>query len=77
VRHLDLNDAQTGGPDTTQSAFAGVGRVFLASGYDIRMLIRCKAAIDAPMAAEHPTLFISAPARPRTPTSSTSAGTCS
>jgi uncharacterized protein YbjT (DUF2867 family) len=55
VRHLDLGDAEAGGLDTIQSAFAGVARVFLVSGLYIRMLIQCKAAIDAAkaMGASH------------------------
>ena len=47
VRRLDLDDAETDGLDAVQPAFAGVDRVFLVSGDDIRMLVRCKAAIDA------------------------------
>lgn len=51
VRHLDLNDAETGGLDAIQPAFAGIDRVFLVSGYDLRMLVQSKAAIDAAKAA--------------------------
>lgn len=47
VRHLDLDDAETHGLDAIQPAFAGIDRVFLVSGYDIRMLVQCKAAIEA------------------------------
>jgi len=51
VRHLDLDDAETGGLGAIQPAFAGIDRVFLVSGYDIRMLVQCKAAIEAAKAA--------------------------
>jgi NAD(P)H dehydrogenase (quinone) len=47
VRRLDLDDAETAGLSAIQPAFAGIDRVFLVSGYDIRMLVQCKAAIDA------------------------------
>lgn len=51
VRHLDLDDADTGGLDTIQPHFADIDRVFLVTGYDMRMLVQSKAAIDAAKAA--------------------------
>jgi uncharacterized protein YbjT (DUF2867 family) len=51
VRHLDLDDAETGGLDAIQPLFAGIARVFLISGYDMRMMVQSKAAIDAAKAA--------------------------
>ncbi|MBV9449196.1 MAG: NAD(P)H-binding protein [Streptosporangiaceae bacterium] len=47
ARRVDLDDAETDGLDAIQPAFAGIDRVFLVSGYDIWMLVQCKAAIDA------------------------------
>jgi NAD(P)H dehydrogenase (quinone) len=51
VRHLDLDDAETGGLDTIAPLFSGIDRVFLVTGYDVRMLVQSKAAIDAAKAA--------------------------
>lgn len=51
VRHLDLDDAETDGLGAIQPLFTGIDRVFLVSGYDMRMLVQSKAAIDAAKAA--------------------------
>ncbi|WP_312629723.1 NmrA family NAD(P)-binding protein [Pseudofrankia sp. BMG5.37] len=47
VRHLDLDDAETGGLDAIQSIFEGIDKVFILTGYDVRMLAQSKAAVDA------------------------------
>jgi uncharacterized protein YbjT (DUF2867 family) len=47
VRRLDLDQAETAGLEAVRSAFEGVDRVFLLTGYDVRMLARSKAAVDA------------------------------
>ncbi|MFI7449071.1 NmrA family NAD(P)-binding protein [Nonomuraea sp. NPDC049714] len=47
VRHLDLDEAETAGLQAVRPAFAGVDRVFLLTGYDVRMLAQAKAAVDA------------------------------
>jgi uncharacterized protein YbjT (DUF2867 family) len=51
VRRLDLDDAETDGLDAVQPVFEGIDRVFLLTGYDVRMLARSKAAVDAAKAA--------------------------
>ena len=51
VRRLDLDDAELGGLGAVQPVFEGIDRVFLLTGYDVRMLARSKAAIDAASAA--------------------------
>jgi uncharacterized protein YbjT (DUF2867 family) len=47
VRRLDLDEAETAGLEAVRPAFAGADRVFLLTGYDVRMLARSKAAVDA------------------------------
>jgi NAD(P)H dehydrogenase (quinone) len=47
VRRLDLDEAETGGLQAVRPAFAGVDRVFLVTGYDVKMLAQSKAAVDA------------------------------
>ncbi|GAA2625977.1 NmrA family NAD(P)-binding protein [Actinomadura fulvescens] len=47
VRRLDLDEAETAGLQAVRPAFAGVDRVFLLTGYDVRMLAQSKAAVDA------------------------------
>ncbi|WP_440106935.1 NmrA family NAD(P)-binding protein [Streptosporangium sp. H16] len=47
VRRLDLDEAETTGLQAVRPAFADVDRVFLLTGYDVRMLARSKAAVDA------------------------------
>lgn len=47
VCHLDLNDAEMGGLGAIQPVFEGIDRVFLLTGYDVRMLAQSKAAVDA------------------------------
>lgn len=47
VRRLDLDAAETGGLAAVRNAFAGIDRVFLLTGYDVKMLARSKAAVDA------------------------------
>ena len=51
VRRLDLDEAETAGLAAIQEAFEGVHRVFLLTGYDVRMLAQSKAAVDAANAA--------------------------
>jgi NAD(P)H dehydrogenase (quinone) len=51
VRHLDLDDAETSGLEAIQPVFTGIDRVFLLTGYDVRMLAQSKAAVDAASAA--------------------------
>ncbi|MFG1941463.1 NmrA family NAD(P)-binding protein [Nonomuraea sp. NPDC048826] len=47
VRRLDLDEAETGGLQAVRPAFAGVDRLMLITGYDVRMLAQSKAAVDA------------------------------
>lgn len=47
VRRLDLDEAETAGLGAVRPAFTGVDRVFLVTGYDVRMLAQSKAAVDA------------------------------
>ncbi|WP_158846061.1 NmrA family NAD(P)-binding protein [Saccharothrix deserti] len=47
VRHIDLDAAERHGSDPVVAELRGVRRVFLASGYDVRMLAQAKVAIDA------------------------------
>lgn len=47
TRHIDLDSAERHGLDHVVAALRDVRRVFLASGYDVRMLSQAKAAIDA------------------------------
>ncbi|MEU4538853.1 NmrA family NAD(P)-binding protein [Streptosporangium sp. NPDC023825] len=47
MRRLDLDEAETTGLQAVRPAFADVDRVFLLTGYDVRMLARSKAAVDA------------------------------
>ncbi len=47
VRRLDLDEAEPAGLEAVQPAFAGVDRVFLLTGYDVRMLAQSKATVDA------------------------------
>jgi NAD(P)H dehydrogenase (quinone) len=42
VRHLDLDDAEMGGLSAVQPVFEGIDRVFLLTGYDVRMLAQPK-----------------------------------
>ncbi|UBU17957.1 NmrA family NAD(P)-binding protein [Nonomuraea gerenzanensis] len=51
VRHLDLDEAETGGLGAVLPVFDGAERVFLLTGYDVRMLAQSKAAVDAARAA--------------------------
>ncbi|WP_344486992.1 NmrA family NAD(P)-binding protein [Nonomuraea monospora] len=51
VRRLDLDEAETGGLDAVLPVFDGIERVFLLTGYDVRMLAQSKAAVDAARAA--------------------------
>jgi uncharacterized protein YbjT (DUF2867 family) len=50
VRRLDLDEAETAGLRAVRPALAGVDRVFLLTGYDVRMLAQSKAAVDAAVA---------------------------
>jgi NAD(P)H dehydrogenase (quinone) len=52
VRQLDLDDAEMGGPGAVQPVFEGIDRVFLLTGYTVRMLAQSKAAVDAAVAAD-------------------------
>lgn len=47
VRRLDLDEAETAGLEAVRPVFAGIDRVFLLTGYDVRMLAQSKAAVDA------------------------------
>jgi uncharacterized protein YbjT (DUF2867 family) len=47
VRRLDLDEPETGGLATVRPAFAGIDRVFLLTGYDVRMLAQSVAVVDA------------------------------
>lgn len=47
VRHVDLDAAERYGLESVVDALRGVRRVFLASGYDVRMLSQAKAVVDA------------------------------
>lgn len=47
ARHVDLDSAERHGVAPIVAALRDVRRVFLASGYDVRMLSQAKAAIDA------------------------------
>ncbi|MFJ6673469.1 NmrA family NAD(P)-binding protein [Actinosynnema sp. NPDC091369] len=47
VRHVDLDSAERHGLGPVVEALEGVRRVFLASGYDVRMVSRGKAVVDA------------------------------
>ena len=47
VRHVDLDSAERHGLEPIVAELRDVRRVFLASGYDARMLSQAKAAIDA------------------------------
>lgn len=47
VRRLDLDEAEITGLKAVRPVFAGVDRVFLLTGYDVRMLAQSKAAVDA------------------------------
>ncbi|MEV1179327.1 NmrA family NAD(P)-binding protein [Nonomuraea sp. NPDC049784] len=47
VRRLDLDEAETAGLDVVRPAFKGMDRVFLLTGYDVRMLAQSKATMDA------------------------------
>jgi NAD(P)H dehydrogenase (quinone) len=51
VRHLDLDDAELGGLSAVQPIFEGIDRVFLLTGYNVRMLAQSKIAVDAANAA--------------------------
>jgi uncharacterized protein YbjT (DUF2867 family) len=47
VRRLDLDAPGSGGLDTVRPVFGGIDRVFLLTGYNVRMLAQSKAAVDA------------------------------
>lgn len=47
VRRLDLDEAETAGLEAVRPTFTGVDRVFLLTGYHVRMLAQSKAAVDA------------------------------
>jgi uncharacterized protein YbjT (DUF2867 family) len=47
TRHIDLDSAERHGLAPIVTALRDVRRVFLASGYDVRMLSQAKVAIDA------------------------------
>jgi NAD(P)H dehydrogenase (quinone) len=51
ARRIDLDTAPRDGLTPLARAFAGVDRLFLLTGYDVRMLAQSKAAIDAAVAA--------------------------
>ena len=51
VRHLDLDAAERHGLEPLVAGLRDVRRVFLASGYDVRMLGQAKAAVDAARSA--------------------------
>ncbi|MEJ3653127.1 NmrA family NAD(P)-binding protein [Actinomycetes bacterium KLBMP 9759] len=52
VRSLDLDTAERRGLDPVIDVLSGVDRVFLLSGYDVRMLAQSKAVIDAAVATD-------------------------
>ncbi|MCC8246479.1 NmrA family NAD(P)-binding protein [Saccharothrix luteola] len=55
ARHVDLDSAERHGPAPIVAALRDVRRVFLATGYDVRMLGQAKAVIDAarPAGVDH------------------------
>jgi uncharacterized protein YbjT (DUF2867 family) len=52
ARLIDLDAAETRGLAPMASAMRGVDRVFLLTGYDVKMLAQSKAAVDAAKAAD-------------------------
>lgn len=42
---LDLDEAENAGLEAVRPAFNGVDRVFLLTGYDVRMLAQSKAIL--------------------------------
>jgi NAD(P)H dehydrogenase (quinone) len=51
ARHIDLGVAETQGLEPILDAMDGIDRLFLLTGYDVKMLAQSKAAIDAAKAA--------------------------
>ncbi len=51
TRHIDLDRPPLDGLGALTNSFRGVDRLFLLTGYDVKMLAQSKAAVDAAVAA--------------------------
>jgi uncharacterized protein YbjT (DUF2867 family) len=52
ARQLDLDAPETDGLEPLVRAMRGIDRLFLLTGYDVKMLAQSKAAVDSARAAE-------------------------